>query len=74
MNYFSATSGTAYLPLAPPETRPCSVLVQGIGGLQWMWVGMDVGREEQAEAARLNANQAVDWNGLTRYHVMEMND
>lgn len=35
---------------------------------------MDVGCEEQAEAARLNANQAVDWNGLMRYHVMEMND
>lgn len=37
-------------------------------------MGMEAWREEQAEAARLNANQAVDWNGLTWYHVMEAND
>jgi hypothetical protein len=28
----------------------------------------------EEEASRLNANQAMDWNGLQRYIVMEAND
>ena len=28
----------------------------------------------EEEAARLNSNTAVDWNGLKRFHVIEAND
>jgi hypothetical protein len=28
----------------------------------------------EEEASRLNKNQAMDWNGLKRYIVMEAND
>ena len=31
-------------------------------------------QEAEEEASRLNANQAMDWNGLQRYIVMEAND
>lgn len=92
MNYFSATTGTSYPPSASPDTGPRSVLVQGIGGLQRRWVGMEqlfqvwdykrnepqsfhgTKQEAEEEASRLNANQAMDWNGLQRYIVMEAND